>query len=81
MAGCRSRNSFGPKTADELKALSQNILVGEPTVEGMAEQLIAAANLVNSGDPGPTPLNLARSWAEVLEPVAKRVEELMTDPQ
>jgi hypothetical protein len=43
-------NTFENKTADALAAISPNLLAAEPTVEGVADALLAAAAAVDDAD-------------------------------
>lgn len=74
--GVSVTNTFGTKTRDELEALSGNIVATEPTVEAMAAGLIDAAGWVNAGRRPVASINMARDWAETLDPAAARVAGL-----
>jgi hypothetical protein len=75
--GLAVTNSFGVKTAAALTALSGNILVTAPSVEGFAAQLLAAAGQVEAGRPREARLELPRSWATALDPAAAQLAALI----
>jgi len=74
--GLSVTNTFATKTRQALEALSNNIVAAEPTVEAMAEALIAAAKRVNAGRPHIASINMARDWATTLDPAAVRMAGL-----
>jgi hypothetical protein len=74
--GLSVTNTFATKTRDELEKLSDNIVATEPTVEGMAAGLVAAAQRVNAGRVPTASIKMARDWAETLDPAAERLAGL-----
>jgi hypothetical protein len=74
--GLSVTNTFANKTRVALEALSDNIISAEPTVEGMATGLIAAARRINAGHRRTRAVKMARNWAETLDPAAERVAHL-----
>jgi len=75
-AGLSVTNTFETKTRAALEALSDNIVAAEPTVEAMAEGLLAAAERVNGGPARTASINMPRDWAETLDPAAQRLAGL-----
>jgi len=83
MAACGGRvvtNSYGPKTAATLAALSPLIHAAPPTIEGVAAALVEAAA---AGPPSPRTdqLALAVAWDEVLAPIAPWIAHLIRTEQ
>ena len=74
--GLSVTNTFATKTREALEKLSDNIVAVEPTVEAMAEGLIAAAKRVRAGRAHVASMPLARSWSETLDPAARRLADL-----
>ncbi len=74
--GLSVTNTFTTKTADALRALSDNILPAAPTVESMAQALIDAATRINQGPAPVASLHMARDWAHTLDPAAARMSEI-----
>ena len=71
MAACGGSvvtNSYGPKTAQALSALSPDIVGTPPTAQGFADGLRGAAS--RCGETRRDRLTLASSWDEVLRPAA-----------
>lgn len=71
MAACGGvavTNSFGPKTAQALHALSPDIIGAPPTVQGFVDGLRDAA--ARGGGTRQDRLTLASGWDEVLRPLA-----------
>ncbi len=71
MAACGGAvvtNSYGPKTAQALGALSPDIVGAAPTVQGFVDGLRGAAS--RCGGARQDRLALASSWDEVLRPAA-----------
>ena len=80
MAACGGvsvTNTFATKTAALLQSLSSNIVAVEPTVEGFAGGLAGIAALINADRPRAASLAMPRDWAEVLDPVARRVAAII----
>lgn len=77
--GLSVTNSFATKTAAALKRLSDNIIAADPTVESLAEALIAAAAQVNAGRARTVSLNMPRDWAVSLDPAAEKVAVLFRE--
>jgi hypothetical protein len=65
-------NTCGVKSADRLRQLSPNIIAGVPTIEGIAEALVAAAARTgdlparNAGSQMGLPINWEQSFADCL---------------
>lgn len=74
--GLSVTNTFATKTREALEKLSGNIVATPATVEAMAAGLVAAARRVNTGDERAASINLARDWAETLDPAAVRLAVL-----
>lgn len=74
--GLSVTNTFATKTSSVLEALSGNIIAAEPTVEGLAQGLTAAAERVNAGRAPVASINLPRDWAVTLDPAARRIAGL-----
>jgi hypothetical protein len=74
--GLSVTNTFETKTRAALQALSDNIVASEPTVEGLAAGLIAAADRVNKRQTRTASINMARDWAVTLDPAAERLARL-----
>ncbi len=74
--GLSVTNTFATKSRMALEKLSDNIVACEPTMEAMAAGLITAAQRVNAGRQGTASINMARDWAETLDPAAGRLAEL-----
>jgi hypothetical protein len=72
-------NSFGPKTPDRLRAISENIVAVKPTVEGLAAGLIDAAGRIVAGHDRQAPLNLPRDWNSALTGTAERMTALFSE--
>ncbi len=77
--GLAVTNSFANKTEAALEALSDNILARAPTVEAMAEGLVAAARRVNEGHPRQASIHLPRDWALSLDPAARRMAQIFAE--
>lgn len=80
MAACGGisvTNSFATKTRTGLAALSPNIIGVEPTVAGFAEGLLHGARAINAGGKRVGELAMAGEWGEALDPVARRVAEIL----
>jgi hypothetical protein len=74
--GLSVTNTFATKTRQALENLSDNIISAEPTVEAMAEALIAAAKRTNAGAPRISSISMARDWGATLDPAAARLKDL-----
>jgi len=72
-------NTFATKTAVGLAALSDQIIAGEPTVEGLAAGLLDGARRVNAGAPRRGALSMARDWGTALDPAARRVAGVVAE--
>lgn len=82
MAACGGlavTNTFATKTVAALSALSDRIIAGEPTVEGLATGLLDSARQVNAGAPRQGALTMARDWGVALDPAARRVAGIVRD--
>ncbi|NKC30646.1 glycosyltransferase family 4 protein [Falsiroseomonas selenitidurans] len=80
MAACGGvavTNAFSVKTVPVLEGLSPNIVATEATVEGLSAGLVRAARMVADGRAREGTLHLPRDWAEALDPVARRVAEVL----
>jgi hypothetical protein len=81
MAACGGTvvtNTYGPKTAAALAALSPDILGVAPTMAGFQEGLRAGA--ARAGGPRQDRLTLPAHWDEVLRPVAQWAVEAVREP-
>ena len=74
--GLSVTNTFATKTQAALEALSDNIIAAAPTVEALAAGLVTAAKRTNAQTERVASINMARDWAETLDPAARRVAEL-----
>jgi hypothetical protein len=77
--GLAVTNTFGSKTAARLTAVSDRIVASKPTIEGFAEALTNAANLVRAGAPTGGPPNLPTDWDAALAPVTRGIARLFRD--
>jgi len=77
--GLAVTNSFANKTPAALEALSDNIVARAPTIEAMAEGLIAAARMTHAGRPRRASINLPRDWAATLDPAARRMAGIFAE--
>jgi hypothetical protein len=80
MAACGGlavTNTFLNKTEPALRALSANIVATEPTVDGLARGLVAAARAVAAGRPRDGSVSMAGDWAETLDPAARRIAAII----
>lgn len=81
MAACGGAvvtNSYGPKTAQALNALSPEIIGAPPTVQGFVDGLRGA--VARRGGARQDRLALASNWDEVLRPVAAWAAAAVREP-
>lgn len=73
--GIAMTNSFANKTPAALRAISPNIVVASPILEGSTDALREAARLVQAGYDRHAPLALPARWSDTLGPAAARMAE------
>lgn len=80
MAACGGlsvTNTFATKTRAALEGMSRNIVAVEPTIDGLADGIVHAALRINAGHARVASLNMPGDWGSSLDPVARRVADLI----